>query len=125
MWDTDSNQTQTPLAAAFAAAQAPGHLAQAFVAGLVPVVVVVRLEVVDIDQQQAERCVVACGLRPDAVDVLVEHPAVVNPRQAVAAITLVKTSTPPSITCTEAGNPTVAALMKYEANTSSEEPSAA
>ena len=38
-----------------AAVQAPRDLAQAFVAGLVPVVIVVGLEVVDIDQQQAER----------------------------------------------------------------------
>jgi hypothetical protein len=68
-----------------AAAEAPRDLAQAFIAGLVPVVVVVSLEVVDIDQQHAERRIVTRRLRPDAIDVLVEQPAVVNARQAVTA----------------------------------------
>ena len=47
-----------------AAAQAPGDLPQAFVAGLVTVVIVVGLEVIDIDQQQrraSTRSRVACG----------------------------------------------------------------
>jgi hypothetical protein len=68
-----------------AACETPSYLPQAFIARLVAVVVVVSLEVIDIDQDQGQRHPVADGLRPDAVDVVVEHPAVVDAGEAVTA----------------------------------------
>src|SRR5262245_54098879 len=60
-------------------------LPQDFVTSLMAVVIVVGLEVIDVDQDQRERRLVANRLRPDALDVVIESAPIVDTGQAVAA----------------------------------------
>ena len=67
-----------------ALAQRHRDRAQALVARLMPVAVVVVLEAIDVDQQHGHPLRVAHRLTPGALDVLIEHAAVLNAGQAVA-----------------------------------------
>ena len=55
------------------------------VAGLVAVLVVEGLEVVEVEQRQAQRAAVAAGTRELALEVLVPHAPVREPGQRVGA----------------------------------------
>lgn len=60
-----------------------GHVAQAPIARLVPVAVVVGLEVVDVDHHDRDDVAVADGLLPDAMDLALERGAVQQSREPV------------------------------------------
>jgi hypothetical protein len=64
--------------------------AQAIVARLMAVQVVVDLEVIDIDENDLDRDLFAARLPPDPLDVIVEDPAVLKSRQAIALCELVQ-----------------------------------
>ncbi len=62
----------------------PCNLAQGVVAGLVPVEVVVGFEVVDVENQDRQRAPVPDSQLPQMLEVLIEHPAILRPRQRIA-----------------------------------------
>ncbi len=64
--------------------QGYGHGAQALVARLMSIAVVVVLEAIDIDQQHRHTLAFAHRLVPDTLNVLIEHAAVLNAGEAVA-----------------------------------------
>ena len=63
---------------------------QAIVAGLMTMQIVVDLEVIDIDQNDLDRYLFPSRLTPDALDVVVEYPPVIEPGQTVALRQLVE-----------------------------------
>ena len=65
-------------------AEGNGDGAQAFVARLMSVAVVVVLEAVDVGEQHRHPLLLAHRLLPDALNVLVEHAPVLNAGEAVA-----------------------------------------
>ena len=58
-------------------------MAQAFVAGEMPVMVVVAFEMVDVDQQQTQRFLVAPGTRHFQCQAFIKPTTVGNARQTV------------------------------------------
>lgn len=75
------HQVQRP---AYAGQHHLRHLLQHHVALLVAMAVVVALEIVHVHEQQCQRLALALRLGHELPDVVVEHAAVVEPRQRVA-----------------------------------------
>jgi hypothetical protein len=65
-------------------AQGDGDRTQTFIARLMSVAIVVVLEAIDIDEQHGDPLFLAHRLLPDALNVLVEHAAVLDAGQPVA-----------------------------------------
>jgi hypothetical protein len=66
-------------------AQAQRHCAQALIARLMSVAVVIVLEAIDIDQQHGDPLAFAYRLMPFTVNVLIEHAAILNAGEPVAS----------------------------------------